>query len=302
MRANVSQRNPDRVVQEVLDRLTRQSLVDGPLGSAGVQGVVETMFHATPRPESFCLDLIAHSRKGVLHIGDWAVTGNDLTRSLQSALAEALWRMPLREIRLLGCNTAVKADGRAAMRALSALFGARVWGTKAPISANDFDCSEFRSTGLLADHQDIARFAAPMVRTTARWFAGLGRARAQPLAELAPDLRAESEAEALGDWHRARPTWRWEVRRYSRSEGEALFQEIEPGMARVPGILALPDFEVLIPVGQDPVGQRYHRLTILLDHELVRVYPGAIPQGCVFRLRKTAADGSWLQCGELIRG
>lgn len=301
MRANVLQRNPDKVVQEVLDRLTRQSPVDGPLGSAGVQGVVEAMFHATPRPESFCLDLIAHSRKGVLHIGDWAVTGNDLTRSLQSTLAEPLQRMPLREIRLLGCNTAVKADGRAAMRALSALFGARVWGTKAPISANDFDCFEFCSTGLLADHHDIARFIAPMVRTSTRWFAGLGRTRAQPLAELAPDLRTESEAEALDDWHRAPPASRWEVRRYSRSEGEGLFSDIEPGMARVPGILALPELEVLIPVGPDPLDPRYHRLTLLLDHEIVRVYPRAIPQGCVFRLRKSAAAGAWLQRGELIR-
>jgi hypothetical protein len=299
VRANVLHNDPDSVVREVLGRLTRQSLVDGPLGSAGVQGVVERMFQTPQRPDSFGLDLIAHSRNGVLHIGDWAVESNAPTRSLRDACTAALREMPLREIRLLGCNTAIRPGGRTAMRGLAQLFDARVWGTKAPISANDFDSHEFRSTGLLADHRDIDRFAMPSLRTAGRWFVGLARSLARRLDEITHELRAESEDEALGAWHRAAPASRWPIRKFSRSEIERLLSHVEPGMARVPGILALPDLEIVALVDGQVGG--YHRFTILLDHELVRVYPSAIPAGCVFRVRKTPAWLAALHSGEVIR-
>lgn len=298
MRANVLHSDPDSVVREVVDRLTRPSLVDGPLGGAGVQGVVERMFEAPQRPDSFGLDLIAHSRNGVLYIGDWAVERNPPTQSLRDACTAALREMPLREIRLLGCNTAIRPGGRAAMRGLAQLFDARVWGTKAPISANDFDSREFRSIGLLADHRDIDRFAMPSLRTAGRWFVGLARSLARRLDEITHELRVESEDEALAAWRRAALASRWPIRRFSRWELEQLLAHVEPGMARVPGILALPDLEILAPAD----GQAgYHRFTILLDRELVRVYPGAIPSGGVFRVRSTPAWLAALDGGEVIR-
>jgi hypothetical protein len=301
MRVNVSQRNPDKVVQEVLDRLARPSLVDGPLGSTGVQGVVDDMFRAPGRPGSFCLDVIAHSRAGVLHLGGWAVDGNAPTQELRAACAETFAHMPLREIRLLGCNTAVKAGGRNAMRRLAEIFGARVWGTKVPISAQDFDRDAFRSTGLLADHHDIARFAMPTAQHTARWFSGLARVQTREPRELAGELRDESEAEALDDWHRADAASRWTIRRCSRPELEALFDHARPGMASVPGILALPELEIVAPIGQRAGRPLYHRVTVLLDGELVRVYPRASPGGCVFRVRRGPAWDAALGCGAIIR-
>src|SRR5689334_17970244 len=113
MRVNVSPSRPDKVVQEVIDRLDRRSPVDGALGDDGVQGVVEQMFHSETRPRTFGLDLIAHARRGVLQIGDWAVDGGEPTQALRATCDLALRHMPLREIRLLGCNTAVKQGGRA---------------------------------------------------------------------------------------------------------------------------------------------------------------------------------------------
>lgn len=300
MRLNVSQKDPDRVVQEVIDRLERPSLVDGPLGTAGVEGVVEGTFREPRRPAAVCLDLIAHSRKGVLYLGDWAVDGNDATQALRSSCAAMLEHMPFSDIRLLGCNTAIKAGGRRAMRSLAAIFGARVWGTKVPISANDFDRGGFRSCGLLADHHDIARFAAPSVRSTARWFSGAG-ARTVWLRELAGQLRDEPEAEALAAWHRTPAALRWEIRQCAQPEFDALFDHPEPGMAQVPGILALPDLELVVPAGHHAGQPHYHRLTVLLDHELVRVYPRASPAGCIFRVRPSPAWHAALQQGRVIR-
>lgn len=300
MRLNVSQKDPDKVVQEVLDRLARPALVDGPLGAAGVEGVVEGTYREPQRPAEFGLDVIAHSRKGVLYLGEWAVDGNESTEALRTSCAAMLEHMPLREIRLLGCNTAIKAGGRRAMRSLAAIFGARVWGTKVPISANDFDRDGFCSNGLLADHRDIARFATPSIRSTARWFSGLGM-RAVRLRELVDQLRDEPEAEVLRDWQRAPAALRWEIRRCSRAELAALFDHAEPGMARVPGILALPELEILASTGRSEGEARCHRLTVLLDHELVRVYPRSVPGGCVFRVRPSPAWHAAVQAGRVIR-
>src|SRR5262245_59961575 len=101
MRFNVGQSNPDRAVQEVLLRVEQPSLVDGPLGESVVEGVVAHRFCAPCRPPEVCLDLIAHSRAGVLYLGGWAVDGNDATHTLQTSCAAMFERMPLRDIRLL---------------------------------------------------------------------------------------------------------------------------------------------------------------------------------------------------------
>lgn len=299
MRFNVGQIDPDKVVREVLNKLEQHSLVDGALGMAGVQGLVERRFHDPRRPAAFCLDLIAHSRQGVLHIGDWPVDGNSSTEALRDRCAAILAHMPLSDIRLLGCNTAIKADGRRAMRSLAAIFGTRVWGTKVPISANDFDHNGFCSSGLLADHNDVARFANPRVWRTARWFSGSAiRTR---LRELTTQLRAESEAELLDDWQRTIPALRWAIRQYTRSQFEALLDHAEPGMARVPGILAVPDLEIVAPAAPAAGVPRYHRVTLLLDYEVMRVYTHAIPNGCIFRIRRSANWPTALDHGEIIR-
>jgi hypothetical protein len=300
MRVNVSPNHPDKIVQEVVDRLDRRSPVDGALGDSGVQGVVEQMFRDPARPRSFGLDLIAHARRGVLQIGDWTVDGGEPTLALRAACDLALHDMPMREIRLLGCNTAVKPAGRTAMRQLAELFGARVWGTKAPISANDFDHSEFRSTGLLADQREILRFAVPRALGTARWFTGFAQARSRTLRDLASELREESEAEVFEDWNRAALAARWPIRVHTRAQLETLFDHIQPGMASVPGILALPELEIVVRMA-DRVAPRFHRLTVLLDHELVRVYPRGMPSGCVFRVRPGPAFRAAVDLGDVIR-
>lgn len=300
-RVNISDHQVDHVVREVFDRLAGLVLVSGALGRDGVQGVIEMRAGLLDRPRSLRLDLIAHSRDGVLRLGDWAVEANDAAERLRAACAEQFASMPLNEIRLLGCNTAVRPSGRRAIHGLARLFGTRVLGTKAPIAANDFDDGEFRSIALLADQDDIRAWPDVTAQGTTWWFGRLAQVRTTQSAELLGELRWESAAQVLDHWLAAPSPWRWDIREYTRAEFEAVLDLTEPGLAQTSDLLALPDLEIVVRAGDQRGEPRFHRLTVLLDRELVRVYPQGDRGGYLCHARPTRAWAAALSCGQVIR-
>ena len=95
--------------------------------------------------------------------------------------------------------------------------------------------------------------------------------------------------------------WRWEIREYSQRDFDALFEYAVPGAARVTGMLALPDLEIMVRILGEPGAPRFHRLTVLLDQELVRVYPRGIREGSVFRVNPTPKWKAALRLGQVLR-
>ncbi|HEY0987881.1 MAG TPA: hypothetical protein VGD80_12545 [Kofleriaceae bacterium] len=269
------------------------------LGAAGVEGVLRHSLDA--RPETLRVDLIAHSRARRLHLGDWTVDDNAPTEELRQNLAQALNGVAL-EIRLLGCNTGIMPDGRNAMRAIARSFGARVWGTMVPVSANDFADNEFKSTGILVDQDGAPHFPPSPIQGTVGWFTTIAKLPSGSThAVLLGALSAESEDQLCDDWNRTHPSLRWPIHACSGAALRALVQaHAEPAIARIAGLLALPELEIAAPM----TGGGFERLTVLLDGEFVRVYPQNVPEGATLKMKLTPAYSAALAAlaaGPVIR-
>jgi hypothetical protein len=301
-RISVSHTSPDTPVQQVLDKIDCELLVVGALGDDGVQGVLTALAGRCPAPSPFCLDLIAHARRGVLHLGDWSVDGSATTTALHSACTGDLRRLALVGIRLLGCNTAVTRDGQAAIRSLHEIFAVPVLGTKVPISARDFDGAGFRAEAILTDQDNLPPTSGPTLQSAGEWLGRFERLQGQTLQSILPRLRRESLSDVIRDWARTRVQLRWPIRQLTRAQLDAVFGHVLPELVRAPGLLALPDLELVVPVTNDFGSPRYHRVTVLLDGYWLRVYPRDQPEGVV--VRTDAGDGllqALCQGRELLR-
>lgn len=301
-RLSISHTSPDTTVQQVLDKVDNECLVVDALGGDGVQGVIDCWSRRARSWDSFSLDLIAHSRRGVLHVGDWSVDGNGKSRLLQQVCAEQLKALNLREIRLLGCNTAVTRGGQDAILALAEVFGVPVKGTRVPISADDFGADGFLANALLSDHRRLPRLAPLTIQAAGEWLARFQAVAGLTVESIMSKLRRESLSDAIRDWSRTRPQLRWPIRQLSRGELDELLSHVEPELAHAPGLLALPDLELLVPIEGDFGVPRYHRFTVLLDGLWIRIYPRDQPDGIVLRTHGSeqlqAALGSGI---ELLR-
>lgn len=301
-RVSVSHTAPDRVVQRVLDQIDHERLVSSALGNDGVEGVIDQLAHRGRSAAGFTLDLIGHARRGILHLGDWSIDGNGVSAALQRACAHALSGLELTGIRLLGCNTAITRDGQAAMRRLHDVFKVPVIGTKMPISARDFVGTGFRSEAILTDHAHLPPPAGPTMTLAAQWFVQCKRVEGEKPATVIRRLRRESFADAILDWTRTRPQLRWPVRQISHAQLDDILEGAQADVGEAPGLLALPDLELVVPISDGFGAPRYHRITALLDGYWLRVYPRDRPDGVVLRPGSDDVVATALRLGtEILR-
>jgi hypothetical protein len=301
-RMSVSHTSPDTTIHQVLDRIDSEVLVVDALGSDGVQGAIDAFSRRQPKHASFSLDLIAHARRGILQLGDWSVDGTGKSALLQHVCAAQLAQLNLCEIRLLGCNTAITTGGQEAMCGLSQIFGVPVKGTRMPISAADFGPYGFLVESVLSDQDHLPPIALPTFQTTGAWLSRFETVVGQTTDSIMKRLRRESLSDVIRDWSRTRPQLRWPVRQLDRRELEAVLVYAEPGLVNVPGLLALPDLEIAMPIEDDFGATRYHRLSLLLDGHWIRVYPRDLPDGMVLRTHGEEALAEALRRGtELLR-
>ena len=286
-RLNISQASPDATLQQVQDRIDGEWLVTHALGPDGVEGVLDA--HArcatlAARARGVSLDLIAHARRGVLQLGSWTVDGQGASGELHRTCAGILAELELRAIRLLGCNTALTTKGQDAMRRLHALFGVPVFGTKVPISARDFDATGFLADAVLTNQDHLPPIAPPNIQSSSVWRHRFGVV--PPSGDPDGDaLRLETMAEVLRDWTQTLPALRWPIRELDREAFDAVIAAAEPVPAWAPGLLALPELEIVAPSGAEGA-RRFHRLTVLLDGFWLRIYPRGRADGVLLH-----ADG-----------
>lgn len=313
---NISHTSPDTTLQRVLDNIDDEDLVTGALGPDGVQGVIERWAQRSRSWQSCSLDLIGHSRRGVLQIGDWSVDDNGASRRLMQACSKHFKSLGLSEIRLLGCNTVSTDDGKAAVTALSEIFRVPVKGTNAPISARDFSGQGFRPLRLLDDHlhqpvmtaEVAAKLAAEMAAKLAalpaaanEWLTHFNTDGGGTIADLRGKLRRESLSDATHDWSRTRPRLRWPIRQISHGDLDALLEHAVPRLAHVPGLLALPEIELVVSIEDELGAPRYHRVTLLLDGSWIRMYPRGQADGVVLCTRESVLDTAARMGSELLR-
>lgn len=301
-RVNISHTSPDATVQQVLDQVNHEHLVVDALGEHGVQGVIGRLARRSPAPAPFSLDLIAHARRGVLHLGDWSVDGNGTTAALHGACRDELAGLALAEIRLLGCNTAITSEGQIAIRSLHRLFGVPVLGSKVPISARDFDGAGFRAEAVLTDQDNLPAPSGPTLQRAGEWFVRFEQLPGQTLQSILPRLRREELSDVLRDWTRTRAQLRWPIRQLTHAQLDAVLVHAMPELRRAPGLLALPELELVVPLDGGFGAPRYHRVTVLLEGHWLRLYPREHPDGIVLR---TDANHALLQAlrqgSELLR-
>lgn len=279
----VSHTSPDTTVQQVLDKIDSEVLVADALGSDGVQGVIEGLFRRKPWHASFSLDLIGHARRGVVQLGEWSVDGSGKSALLQQACADQLAKLKLREIRLLGCNTAITPGGQEAIRDLHRIFGVPVKGTRVPIAAGDFGPYGFLADAVLSDQDHLPPLAPPTFQAAGAWLGRFREVTGYTAASILSRLRRESLSDVIRDWSRTRPQLRWPIRQLGRADLDAVLAHAAPELAHAPGLLALPELELVTPIEDDFGAPRYHRLSVLLDGHWIRVYPRDLPDGMILR-------------------
>lgn len=285
-RVSVSHTSPDTTVQQVLDRIDHEVLVVDALGADGVQGVISSLARR-PTRAPFSLDLIGHARRGILQLGDWPVDGNAIGRALRQACAGELAELALIKIRLLGCNTALTFDGQAAMRRLHAVFGVSVEGTKVPISALQFDGGGFLADAVLTDQDHLPPPVRPTLQAAEQWLGQFEPLPGQTIQNLVDRLRRESLSDAARDWTRTRPQLRWPIRQLTRAQLDGVLAHALPRPVFAPGLLALPELELVCPIADGFGAPRYHRVTVLMDGYWLRVYPRDHAEGVVLATEAT---------------
>lgn len=291
-RLNISHSNPDSILTKALDAIMPphdEFRVEGDMGTDGVEGVIKGVLRQGSNADFVMLDLIAHaSSDGILQLGAWAVSsGQQLAISLRKLPA-----LKLCGIRLLGCNTAATDAGRDAMRFLAGQFRTCVWGATGPIGAKHFTSDGFIDSTILTCDEDLpppsptppepSSFAAIALRRQ-RWLLRFTSLNDLTLDRAIGSLRLETLAEASGDRILARADLRWPVTEVDAADFRMLFDCVDPSLASAPGLLALPDCEIVTQVPMLGV-PRFQRVTILLGGAFLRMYPRDRPEGIIVRI------------------
>lgn len=265
---SVIARDADAELARIQELIEHKVLVDG-------RGDLEELFGrllgagapATPKT----LDLIGHSTpdRSLLALGAWVIdAARPAVRAFFRELAdlEVLPRLGIRAIRLLGCQTADTAPGRATIHALAEILGVEVLGARQLLYSAHYDARGFRDEArhALVSSRDLEGEpgdARPSIDPS-RYPRNLDidALPSSPLATHPPPWpRRIATAEAARDL----------LRLVRRSAG-----------AEMPGLLASPSCELALP---SPARDWYHLVQVLLDGELVRVYPeGPAGPGIVY--------------------
>lgn len=286
-RMNITVVEPDRTLARSITRIAQVYRVRD---ASDVHAVVQAA-NSSQRPLQ--LDLIAHARDGKLHLGQWEISASE-TASEQ--LFQGLAPGTLAAVRLLGCFTGHTVAGRRAMRhlkrGLTEQLGnsIRVYGTRNLIGARDFEQDGFRvdREPLLIEHDQLPAGDLEAIRDEAAWFSVLESLDA-PFPS-ASQLQLESGDEARADAATYKPVkWKVEESRPGHGSIDDVLANRDSEPWRDPGLLQLPDVELLFPVGSITGAARFVRVTSLFEGRYVRVYPIGWPEGILFRTRQPLA-------------
>lgn len=207
------------------------------------------------------LDLIGHSTAdgALLQLGSWVI---DTTSSTVTAFwreiadLEILPRLEIHRIRLLGCETAVTAAGRATIRKLSEILGVEVCGTRHMLSSDHYKHSGFNPE---SEHVLVSSNELRPENRDARG------ARDVPLFPRLLDIDALPASPLTTH----RQPW---PQRIANSEAARSILRLvrRTAGAEMPGLVAAPSCEIALPSSKP---NWYHVAQILLDGEFIRVYP-----------------------------
>lgn len=210
------------------------------------------------KPTPKTLDLVGHSvaDTSVLQLGDWII---DTARSGVTAFFreladhDVLPRLGVHAVRLLGSRTAESAQARRTICTLSDILGLEVYGTTGIVFANHYNAHGFDDTWrfFLIGSSDLRRsFSAPSA------ISGDAFARSFDLDAL--------QATRID----TKPSWQVRVADAYTTRSILRLIRRNDG-ASMPGLLALPRCEVVVPAAEG----MYHRLQLVLEGDFIRVYP-----------------------------
>lgn len=251
------------------DKETLLAGVSGP-GNETFEGVIKGKASAT---KSVHFDIVGHSKDGVQTLCDWLVNDGPIARNITARWQQATPAPRLGNVRFLGCNTAVTTAGIAALARLSKLWGVPIVGTTTPIDDGDFTEDGFNPRQLKT--KVIAESDLPEGDSDARrmgWFRGRQRAASGSM-EFSV-LRSETVSEIAHDVQRYPRRFRWKIGSIRQRQIERILSLALDVPRLSPGLLALPDYELVWPARTSALGlSRFHRMTVLLGGAYVRLYP-----------------------------
>lgn len=289
---NISHDKPDSTLKEVQDKLTNDVLAEAATGLDKKSVAFEVTRRSHGATNGLVVYLIAHSFKGVLQFGDWTLSDAAVAETLASECRPIA--SSIKAIVLLGCST-VAHDGWGAMGTLWKAFRdhadhrINVVGTTMPIGEADFTTEGFAKSTLLRGYSEGSRLpdavAANAVEQSYRlWFAAAPRHPTLPTVRVLQDnLVAASRSEALFDQQRCRLPGQWRIIDVSPSHFLELVRQCHPDVKSVPGLLAIPDYEVFSKLPDGTVW----RLTVLLDGWFIRTYAAPRGEGVLLRVPPT---------------
>jgi hypothetical protein len=221
------------------------------------------------------LDLIGPSTgTGLLQLGSSVIDSSVASvLDLFERIGEdhLLQRLGIRELRLIGSRTAVEPAGQDAMRKLAQLLGVTVRGTTGLVYRDHFreHGYDWDLDQLLADDRSL-----PPRTGSGLWSEDTTAVRAREFAFDRITIVRES----------ALPPVRWP--RFLIPRGfdiKSLASQIRTGEGRcLPGLLALPRCELLIPAGRLLDENRYRIVEVLFNWEAVRILGSDQPDGAVY--------------------
>lgn len=265
-RLTVTSGADDSELRRIRDLLDHEVMVDGRADLEALFGELLAV-DAPPTPKT--LDLVGHSvaGTGALQLGDWIIdTARAGVTAFFRELAEldVLPRLGIHAVRLLGCRTAESAQGRRTICTLSEILGLEVHGTTGIVFANHYNAHGFDDAWrfLLVGASDLRRSLADPASTNPDVFARALDLDALPASPI--DVRPAWQVR-LSDAYTTRAI----LRLIRRNEGAAM-----------PGLLALPRCEVVVPSATPGA---YHRVQLVLEGDFIRVYPdGANRPGVLY--------------------
>ncbi|HEY4244598.1 MAG TPA: hypothetical protein VGM88_32515 [Kofleriaceae bacterium] len=232
---------------------------------------------ASRKLENVTLDLIGHATNldprqlhsgpgtcSFLTLGPWVIDDSPETAAIFASLHDEMVAAGIVSLRLLGCSTAATVRGwKAICNIGAALPGIDVIGTKRVLFANDF-AADGCTIDLMMLQSSSEDDYEPGGRTTGEI------PRVEP-----PFDASQLAAQAPG------PSPDWPTRQLDVVAGRKLWTLLDAAPSTPPPALARPIVELYVPAAADGT---FHRVQVLCDWELVRVFPTDVPSGACFHV------------------
>jgi hypothetical protein len=267
---NVSSNRAEGPLAAVQERIAVAALV-GSFG--GLHRFLVDMCRIGPPIQESTLDLIGPSTgTGLLQLGETTIDAavpEVLDVAERIGQEGLLRRLGIREVRLVGSRTAVEPAAHDIMRRLALLFRTRVSGTTTLVYRDHFREHGFDwdLDGAFVDSTSLPPRKAPTL-----WSEDTARARAFGFDVI--ELTRESTLAPV-PWPRFVVPRNFDVR--------SLATQLRGGEGRtMPGLLALPRCELLVPAGRMLGEMRYRRVEVLFNWEVVRITGPELPDGAVY--------------------